>query len=206
MRARAARSSRKSSWAPECFWRPPCSRPRFPPAGRSSLLLSPRSPPSEAALVADLVVTVSATPTRAGDNTFTVLVASSQRPPPAPVDGVSLEIRNGGSPTESIPLQEVEPNRYFGTAALVEARRSAFTVVVNRSGERLQVPFSWSIGPVDPARPVTFSSRPLAPLLSGTAAFLLALTLAGLVWILAGRPPLRGSAAGVAGRMQERVR
>ena len=155
---------------------------------------------------ADLVVTASATPTRVGSNAFTVLVASSRRPPPAPLSRVVLEIRNGRGAVQTIPLQEVEPGRYFGTADLVEPGGSAFTVVVERSGERFEIPFSWSIGAPDLARPVTFSSRPLAPLLNGVAAFLLAVTLAGGAWLLAGRPRLRGPTGDVVGRVQERVR
>src|SRR5207342_3547030 len=107
---------------------------------------------------------------------------------------------------QSIPLQVVEPGRYFGTAVLSEPGRSAFTVAVERSGERLEVPFSWSIGPPDLARPVTFSSRRLAPLLTWAAAFLLALTLTGGGWVLAGRPPLRRTSGGVVGSVQERAR
>jgi copper transport protein len=156
--------------------------------------------------VADLVVTASATPTRAGSNAFTVLVASSRRPPPAPLSGVTLEIRNGSAPVRSIPLQEVEPGRYFGTADLDESGRSGFTFVVERRGERFQVPFSWSIGAPDPARPVTFSSRRLAPILNGAAAFLLVLTLVGGAWVLVGRPRPRHASGAVVGRVQERAR
>jgi copper transport protein len=156
--------------------------------------------------VADLVVTASATPTRAGSNAFTVLVASSRRPAPAPLSGVALEIRNGRGPVQSIPLKEVEPGRYFATADLAEPGGSTFTVVVERSGDRFEIPFSWSVGPPDPARPVTFSSRSLESLLTGAGAFLLALTLAGGAWALAGRPRARGPAGGVGGKVQERAR
>src|SRR6476469_7416993 len=47
---------------------------------------------TEAGSVADLVVTISATPNRAGFNAFTVTAASSRRPAPRPIDSVILEV------------------------------------------------------------------------------------------------------------------
>ena len=116
--------------------------------------------------VEDLLVTLSATPTRVGTNTFTVLVASSRRPAPAPVSAVTLEVRNGGGAPETVALVRVRSDRWFGTAALAETGRSQFAVDVQRASKRLRVPFAWSIGPADPARAVSFSTRPLAPLLT----------------------------------------
>src|SRR5262245_15106144 len=46
--------------------------------------------------VDDLVVSVSATPNRPGVNGFTMLAASSRRPPPAPIDGVTLKLGRSG--------------------------------------------------------------------------------------------------------------
>lgn len=137
---------------------------------------------------ADLVVSVSATPTRAGNSTFTAVVASSRRPPPAPIAAVLLELRGPKSQAETVPLQKFEPGRYFGTAFLSDPGRWKFAVTVRRAGETITVPFTWSVAPADPARPVRFSARPLAPILDWASALLFALALSGAVWIIAGKP------------------
>ena len=137
--ARAGCSSPRWPSARWPSWRRPCSPPPCPRADRIRASATCRCHGASGS-VADLVVTASATPTRVGSNAFTVLVASSRRPPPAPLSGVVLEIRNGRGAAQTIPLQEVEPGRYFGTAALAEPGGSAFTVVVKRSGRALRAP------------------------------------------------------------------
>jgi copper transport protein len=139
---------------------------------------------------ADLVFTISSTPTRAGANTFTVVAASSRRPPPAPIEGITLEVqrqRIGGS----IPLTQIEPGRYLGSAVLPKAGSWSIVLVARRGGQPLTVPLVWPLGAPDPARPVRYSARALAPPLDAVALLVFSLTLFGVAWILAGRPRLR---------------
>ncbi|WP_248958801.1 copper resistance CopC/CopD family protein [Sphaerisporangium perillae] len=96
---------------------------------------------SRSANVADLVIGLSVTPNRAGVNGFTVTAASSRRPAPAPIDGVTLELPKGG-----IVLRRLEPGRYFGTGSLELSGPARLTVVVYRAGARLEVPMTWSVG------------------------------------------------------------
>src|SRR5262249_45796559 len=62
--------------------------------------------------VDDLVVSVSATPNRPGVNGFTVLAASSRRPPPAPIDGVTVKLGRAGE-DGTRPPRHREPGHDF---------------------------------------------------------------------------------------------
>jgi copper transport protein len=123
---------------------------------------------------ADLVVTVSVTPNRPGVNGFTVLAASSRRPPPAPLDGVALRLTGGGA-GGSVALRQVAPGRWFGTGRIDRAGRLRLRAVLRRAGERIAVPLSWQ---VEPAAPVPLATRAggrrLAPYVDGAALALLA--------------------------------
>jgi copper transport protein len=131
--------------------------------------------------VADLVVTVSATPNRPGVNGFTALAGSSRRPPPAPLEGVELRIgaaRGGGV----VALQQVGPGRWFGTGRLDQAGPLRLEAVLHRAGKRLAVPLSWWVGPPAPAPGVAAApGRRLAPYVDGMALSLLAAALAATV-------------------------
>jgi copper transport protein len=137
--------------------------------------------------VGDLVVSVSATPNRPGANGFTVLAASSRRPPPAPIDGVTLKLDRSGEPG-TLPLRQIEPGRYFGTGRLDSAGPITITAVVRRGGERLRVTVPWRVSPQ--AVPPT-AARPehrLAPYANAVALCVLLLALsAGVQRIVVGR-------------------
>jgi copper transport protein len=136
--------------------------------------------------VADLVVTVSATPNRPGVNGFTALAASSRRPPPAPVDGVAVELSGGGA-TSAVALQQVAPGRWFGTGRLDRSGSVRLEAVVRRAGKRLAVPISWWVGPpVQAQRVPAAPGRRLAPYVDGLALVLLAGALAVAAGRLAG--------------------
>jgi copper transport protein len=109
---------------------------------------------SRSATVADLLVTVTAAPNRPGSNGVTVLVASSRRPPPAPVNAVTLD---------SVRLAPVGADRYFGTVEFAQYGAVPLTAVLQRGPERLTVTVPWQ---------VTGSSghgRSLAPYVNGLA-------------------------------------
>jgi copper transport protein len=134
--------------------------------------------------VADLVVTVSVTPNRPGVNGFTVLAASSRRPPPAPVDRVELRVL-GGRDGRAVALRQVAPGRWFGTGRLDHAGRLRFTTVIRRAGKRLSAPLSWWVGsPLPPHQAAPASGRRLAPYVDGIALSLLAGVLAFAGWRL----------------------
>ena len=122
-------------------------------------------------------------------NGFTVLAASSRRPPPAPVDDVELKVLRGRDGDE-VALQQVAPGRWFGTGRLEQAGRLRLTTVVRRAGTRLSAPFSWWVGsPLPPHQAAPASGRRLAPYVDGIALSLLvgALALGGWRLVLARR-------------------
>jgi copper transport protein len=162
------------------------------------------APPAPAAAetasgsVEDLVVTVSVTPNRPGVNGFTVLAASSRRPPPAPVDGVTLQLA-GASAGGEVVLEQVAPGRWFGTGSLDHSGGLRLRAVVQRAGRRLGVPVSWWVAqpaPAPPHRVVRASGPRLAPYADAMALALLAGALAaGAWWLLVTRRGRRPPAA-----------
>ncbi len=126
--------------------------------------------------VDDLVVSVSATPNRPGVNGFTVLAASSRRPPPAPIDGVTLKLGRSGEPGK-LPLRQIEPGRYFGTGRLDSAGPITITAVVRRAGERLTVTVPWRVSPKAVPPTVARQEYRLAPYANAVALCVLLLAL-----------------------------
>jgi copper transport protein len=126
--------------------------------------------------VDDLVVSVSATPNRPGINGFTVLAASSRRPPPAPIAGVTLRLSGSGK-SVTIPLREIEPGRYFGAGRLGPAGPIKITAAIRRAGERLTVTMPWRLSPkaAPPAAPT--QEHHLAPYVNAIALCVLLLAL-----------------------------
>jgi methionine-rich copper-binding protein CopC len=106
----------------------------------------------------DLVVTVGVSPDRPGRNGVTILVASGRRPPPAPVDGVTVT-----RDTAPVPVDRVEPGRFTGSVTVAAPGPVRLTVVVHRASGDVAVPVEWAVpappaapaGPPPPARPVT---------------------------------------------------
>jgi copper transport protein len=126
--------------------------------------------------VGDLVVSVSATPNRPGANGFTVLAASSRRPPPAPIDGVTLKLGRSGEPG-TLSLRQIEPGRYFGTGRLDSAGPVTITAVVQRAGERLTVTVPWRVSPKSVPPTAARPEHRLAPYANAVALCVLLLAL-----------------------------
>jgi copper transport protein len=136
----------------------------------------PAEPQAYDTTVDDLVVSVSATPNRPGVNGFTVLAASSRRPPPAPIDRVTLRLaRHGESGT--LTLRQIEPGRYFGTGRLDSAGPITITAVVQRAGERLTVTMPWRVSPEAVPPAAARQEHRLAPYVNGVALCVLLLAL-----------------------------
>jgi copper transport protein len=159
-------------------------------AGLLAETAPPRTPAQAIALaqpqahdttVDDLVVSVSATPNRPGVNGFTVLAASSRRPAPAPIDKITLKLGTSGK-SGTLPLQQIEPGRYFGTGRLDSAGPITITAVVWRAGQRLTVTMPWRVSPkaVPPQAPR--QEHRLAPYVNAIALFVLLLALSAGVW------------------------
>jgi copper transport protein len=141
-----------------------------PPKGPTFEAPRPAAAPTLAARSDDLVVTATARPNRAGPNVVTVLATSSRRPPPAPVERAELRLAPVGGAWRSVALTAQAPGRFGGGAQLDADGRWRMTVAIWRGGRRIAVPFTWDVAPPDQARPVTYSARPLAPLLDRLAA------------------------------------
>jgi copper transport protein len=157
-----------------------------PPARGPATAAPPAAPAAQtvSGSVADLVVTVSVTPNRPGVNGFTLLSASARRPPPAPVDGVSLELPGGGD-ASSVALQQVAPGRWFGTGRLGQPGPLRLKAVVRRGGKRLAVPLSSWVGPPVPPGPAEPApGRRLAPWVDGLALSLTVGAALGAGWLL----------------------
>jgi copper transport protein len=136
----------------------------------------PAAPRAYDTTVDDLVVSVSAIPNRPGANGFTVLAASSRRPPPAPIDGVTLRLGRPGEPG-TLPLRQIEPGRYFGTGRFDSAGPITITAVVRRAGERLTVTVPWRVSPKAAPPTVARQEHRLAPYVNAVALCVLVLAL-----------------------------
>jgi copper transport protein len=141
----------------------------------------PPAPPPAAvtrtAVAGDLVVAVSVTPNRPGVNAFTVVAASSRRPAPAPVSGVTLRITEP-SGIVAVPLRAVGPGRYFGTARIGEAGDLQLSAVIERGRATIAVPVTPRLAPAVANRP-SAPPRPLAPITNVLALVLLTAGAAG---------------------------
>ena len=146
--------------------------------------------------VKDLVVSVSATPNRPGINGFTVLAASSRRPPPAPIDGVTLRLGGSGA-SGTIPLREIEPGRYFGAGRLSAAGPVKITAAIRRAGERLTVTMPWHLSPKAAPPKVPPQEHRLAPYVNAIALCVLLLALGTGVQRVVVRRRRRQPAAGL---------
>jgi copper transport protein len=164
------------------------SAPARGPAAAAAAAGTAAAATVESATVADLVVSVSVTPNRPGVNGFTVLAASSRRPPPAPIDGVALRLARVGAGS-TVALRQVAPGRWFGTGRLGQAGRLRLTAVVRRAGERVAAPLSWEVEPAKPAAPpAPPAGRRLAPIVDGVALSLLGgAAVIGAAWLLLSR-------------------
>jgi copper transport protein len=123
--------------------------------------------------VDDLIVSISVTPNRPGVNGFTLLAASSRRPPPAPVEDVALQLERGGT-TGVVTLKEIETGRYFGTGTMDEAGRWELTALIRRAGHTLAARVDLRISKPTISPVLERPGPRLAPLVDGLAVIVLA--------------------------------
>jgi copper transport protein len=133
----------------------------------------------------DLVVSVSVVPNRPGFNGFTVQVASSRRPAPAPIERVALTYPGGTGPV-AVPLAAVGPGRFFGTGTLGPDGVARLVTVVRRAGAEVSIPVEWP-GPAQPG-PAPPGAGGLAGLLAVPVWALLGLAVGlGAWWLVLSR-------------------
>jgi copper transport protein len=133
----------------------------------------------------DLLVTLSATPNRPGQNVVTAVVASTRRPGPRPPTGVDLRLPGG---RDAAPMRKVAPGRFLLAGDQLSASgRSRIDAVVHRRGEPDRtVGFTWTAGSAP--RRATISDRPLEPVLTLAAALLALAGAAAAAFALSRRP------------------
>ena len=132
-------------------------------------------------------------------NGLTVIAASTRRPAPRPVGGVTLQLRSG-TVTRTVPLTEVEPGRYVGTSSLDRPGTMKAIALIRRAGQRLSVPLSWSVGRPAPAAVPAPVATPPAPARGRSVAPFLLVALPPLVGAL-----LLGGTRAAAARRRRRV-
>lgn len=154
----------------------------LPPARGPEFARAPRDTPSTVTRsVDDLLVTLSVRPNRPGENVVDVRAVSTLRPPPPPVTRVLLRFADAAGDGEpwSAVATEREPGLYRSTGVeLPAAGRLALDALVQRPGRPdSTVALDWIVPPSVEPRPVVVSDAPLRPLLTWTAAILLAAAL-----------------------------
>ena len=148
-----------------------------------------------ATLVDDLAVSVSAAPNVPGLNGFTVLAASSRRPPPARITGVSL-VMDQGAGRATVEMRRVGTDEYFGTGMLQPDTGTAITtavVLIRRGGQVLTARLPWPVdaaGP--PAPPRSVPGGRLRPWTDGAALVLLLAAVAAAAAVATGSARRRG--------------
>ena len=158
---------------------------------------APKRPVHEVALAGqarDLIVSLSIRPNRPGQNVFTVVAASSRRPPPAPLAEIALRLPD----RRTAVLQAVASGRFVGVGKLDSAGPTRARVVIRRDGARLATGFGWTVESPDPARPVKVSNRRLATLTNPAALLLLLAVAAAAACALVARSARRQPARRVA--------
>jgi len=151
--------------------------------------VTPQVPAALSQTVDDVVVTLSVKPNRPGPNVFTVVTASTRRPPPADIMRVILRFtpQNVDRGWVSAVAQPVERDRFqVGGHSLSLAGPWRVDVVVRRKGVADSIAqFDWIVAPPGALRPVVISKAPLASMFTVAAAGTLVtvLLLAVLAWL-----------------------
>jgi copper transport protein len=128
----------------------------------------------------DLVLSLSGTPGVSGSNGLTLRVASTRRPEPAPVEQVSVVVRQGGG-TEQVPMSSTEPGIWFAVVDLRAAPDLTVSPVVTRAGRQLSTSFPWSVS-ASATRPADRGSG-LAPWADALAVLVLLVGGCGLTFV-----------------------
>ena len=126
--------------------------------------------------IADLVITASVTPNQPGVNWLALLVDSSRRPAPAPVDSVRVALGLDNT-DQALALQQLEPGRYFATFNLDRESQVSAQVIVTRARQHYSASLHWQLASApQPAG----SGRRLAPFADVAAILFATLVVAAL--------------------------
>jgi copper transport protein len=150
---------------------PPAHGPEFAPAPAMAEMTVPSQQ------VDDLLVTFDARPNQPGQNLALMQVVSTRRPPPAEIMRVIVHFTFLGQDigTQTADAIQIAPGEYqLAGKQLSVAGPWQVDVVVRRKGiEDSKAIFQWTVLPPIVTRPVVVSNRPLSPILTAAAAFLL---------------------------------
>jgi hypothetical protein len=152
-----------------------------PTARDSAFATDEKTPSTLSQTVDDMVISLTVSPNRPGQNIFTVRAASTRRPPPAEVLRVILRLtyQDQDLGLKSVDVEEIEPGLYLiGGSELNLAGSWQIETVVRRRGlEDSVARFEWIVPPVGPENPAVLSNRPWEPVLTLAAAILLLLVI-----------------------------
>jgi len=145
----------------------PARGPQFePPAPTAATLMTRQT--------GELIASVSIKPNQQGPNLVSVQVIDARRPPLAPIDAVTVQLRPPGQTVpETFPTTRTGSRFDAGTVRLATGD-VAVAVVVRRPGlADTTIDLSWRVNP-PPIRlaPVIISSDPLAPVVNLAAALI----------------------------------
>ncbi|RIK39280.1 MAG: hypothetical protein DCC55_18605 [Chloroflexi bacterium] len=145
-----------------------------PPRGPEFTVAAEEIPATLSQAADDLVVTLAVKPNRPGPNVFTILSASTLRPPPAIVLRVLVHFsrREGEAELVTTVAHELEPGRYLLMGDyLTQAGPWQVEVAIQRDGLPDAVArFPWVVAPPGTARPLVLSKQSFTTLLTLAAA------------------------------------
>ena len=127
-----------------------------------------------------MLITLSVKPNRSGPNLVAARVVNTRWPAPAPVEGVTILVRQPDDPQGQLMTTTASGPSYDAGTVKLSAGDANFTVTVVRQGAGASVvTVPWRVNALDVLRaPVVISNQPLAPAVDLAAVLVLVLAAA----------------------------